>query len=135
MAFIEWTEQNKTNVKVCDDQHKKLFAMVNKLYDAMREGKGKEVMGEILNELLRYTLYHFSTEEELMEKYSYPGFIWHKKEHTELANKAKALKERFEAGEFIMSVEVLNFLKDWLNNHTVGSDKKYGTFLNEKGVF
>ena len=33
-----------------------------------------------------------------------------------------------------MTVEVMNFLKDWLSNHIQTSDKKYGPFLNSKGV-
>lgn len=135
MPFLEWREENKTNVKICDDQHKKLFDLVNHLYEAMRTGKGKEVMGKILNDLINYTVYHFSTEEKLMEGCSYPGLVWHKKEHEELAQRARELKEKFDKSEFVMSIEVMNFLKDWLNKHTIGSDRKYGEFLNSKGVF
>ncbi|MCX7857340.1 MAG: bacteriohemerythrin [Deltaproteobacteria bacterium] len=135
MPFLEWTEKNKTNVKTCDDQHKKLFQLVNTLYDAMKEGKGNDVMKKILDELVGYTAYHFSTEENLMQKYNYPGLVWHKKEHEDLAKKAKELKEKSDKGEFIISSEVLSFLKNWLNTHTMGSDRKYGEFLNNKGIF
>lgn len=135
MPFIEWTESNRTNVKICDEQHKKLFEMVNRLHEAMKEGKGREVLGKILDELVNYTAYHFSTEEKLMEKYSYPGLLWHKKEHQALTAKAKDLKERFFRSEPVITQDVMNFLKNWLNNHTMGSDKKYGEFLNGKGIF
>jgi len=27
------------------------------------------------------------------------------------------------------------FLKDWLFQHILGSDKKYGPYLNERGIF
>ncbi|MCS7280915.1 MAG: bacteriohemerythrin, partial [Desulfobacterota bacterium] len=93
MPFIEWTDKNKTNVKICDEQHKKLFQLVNDLFDAMKEGKAKEIMGKILGELIHYTAYHFSTEEKLMEQYGFPGLFWHRKEHLELAEKAKNLKD------------------------------------------
>ena len=33
-----------------------------------------------------------------------------------------------------ISIEVMNFLKDWLSNHILGSDKRYGPFLNGKGL-
>jgi len=33
-----------------------------------------------------------------------------------------------------MSVEVMEFLKDWLEKHILGTDRKYGPFLNDKGV-
>jgi len=47
---------------------------------------------------------------------------------------ATELKGSFDKGENIITVEVMNFLKDWLNNHIIGTDKKYGPFLNSKGV-
>lgn len=30
--------------------------------------------------------------------------------------------------------KLMTFLKDWLNNHILGTDKKYVAFLNSKGV-
>ncbi len=35
----------------------------------------------------------------------------------------------------IITIEVLHFLREWLENHLLGSDKKYGPFLNSKGVY
>jgi len=34
----------------------------------------------------------------------------------------------------VLSLEVMNFLKDWLMNHIQGSDKKYGPYLNSHGI-
>lgn len=135
MALISWTDRLLTNVKACDDQHKRLVSLVNDLHDAMTAGKGKDVLGKILGELVSYTDYHFKTEEQLFDRYSYPDAPKHKKEHQELTRKAKELKTRFEKGEVTISIEVMNFLSNWLKDHIMGSDKKYGPFLNDKGVF
>jgi hemerythrin len=32
------------------------------------------------------------------------------------------------------SMEVMEFLKNWLNDHILGTDKKYGPHLASKGV-
>ncbi len=33
-----------------------------------------------------------------------------------------------------MNFDLMEFLKDWLNNHIKETDKKYGAFFNFKGV-
>ena len=71
MAFIEWSEKLSIGIKVIDDQHKKLIEQINILHSAMREGKAKEVVGAILEELRAYTKYHFSNEEKAFERYNY----------------------------------------------------------------
>jgi hemerythrin len=43
-------------------------------------------------------------------------------------------KAKFEAGQTALSIEVLNFLKDWVGNHIQGTDKKYGPFFNKNGL-
>lgn len=134
MAFLEWAEKYSVNIKTIDDQHKNLIGILNNLHDAMKVGKGKDVMGNVLSELIDYTVYHFKTEEDLFQKYGYPDFNRHKKEHNELAQKATDLKNSFDKSESIITIEVMNFLKDWLNNHIIGTDKKYGPFLKSKGV-
>ncbi len=134
MALVEWSDKFLTNVKECDEQHKKLVNLVNSLYDAMSKGKGKEVLGKILDELVSYTDYHFKTEERLFQKYDYPDFAKHKLEHDQLTKKALDLKNRYKKGEVTISVEVMNFLSNWLKEHILRSDKLYGPFLNSKGV-
>jgi hemerythrin len=31
-------------------------------------------------------------------------------------------------------IESMELLKDWLSDHVLGSDQKYGSFLNERGI-
>ncbi|MBI3399334.1 MAG: hemerythrin family protein [Deltaproteobacteria bacterium] len=136
MPFMVW-EDNKFSVNInhLDVHHKRLFSLVNDLYDAMKGGKAKEVLGKILTELINYTVYHFGAEEELFQKYGYPEYRQHKKEHEDLTNQAKDLKDRFDKGEVVaLTMETMHFLRDWLNNHICGSDKKYAPFLNSKGI-
>lgn len=134
MAIMKWDESMSVGVFIFDQQHKKLIGLINQLHDAMVVGKGKEVLGEVLTELIRYTEYHFKAEEKLFEQYAFPDVHKHTQEHAELTTKAKDLKNAFDSGKTMMSLETMNFLKNWLNNHIMKSDKLYGPFLNSKGV-
>ncbi|WP_048093592.1 bacteriohemerythrin [Geoglobus acetivorans] len=135
MALISWNESFSVNIKEIDEQHKKLVSMINRLHDAMLEGKGKEIMGELLNDMVEYTITHFSTEEKLMEQYNYPGYIKHKAEHEQFVSKVGEFKKKYEDGQLTLTMEVLSFLKSWLTNHILNSDKKYGPFFNNKGIY
>jgi len=33
-----------------------------------------------------------------------------------------------------LTIEVMDFLKGWLGKHILGSDKRYGPFLNAQGM-
>jgi hemerythrin-like metal-binding protein len=132
MGFMEWNEKLVTGVKECDEQHKKLVSLINELYDAMKQGKGKEVLDKMLDELVKYAGYHFTTEETLMTKYGFPELATHKKEHEAFKAKIKEFLDKKAKGEVTLTVELMSFLKDWLVKHIMGTDKKYGPFLVEK---
>ena len=134
MPIMKWDESMKIGVDASDQQHIKVFGLINQLYDAMSVGKGRVVLGEILSELADYTQYHFSAEERLFEQYAYPDAQNHILLHAYLTQKTFELKKKFEDGKTMISVEMLNFLKDWWSNHIMKVDKRYGPFLNSKGV-
>jgi len=134
MPLLEWDSRYSVNIREIDRQHETLFGLVNRLYDAMREGKGRSVLGGVLDELVAYTAYHFQTEEKLFRVHGYPDAAAHKAEHDALAAEARTFAKRFEAQEILVTTELLTFLRDWLNHHIVGSDKRYMEFLHEKGV-
>ena len=134
MAFINWGHSLIVNIGTIDSQHQRLIAIVNDLFDAMSEGKGNEILGEIFVELIDYTKSHFSTEESLMKIHAYPYIKEHKEQHDELTKQALDLYDKFRAGQGTVSVPVLNFLRTWLNNHILSTDKKLGAYLESKGV-
>lgn len=134
MSLIDWNNNYSVNVKEIDDQHKKLIDLINKLYEEMRKGHGKDALSGVLKELVEYTKYHFAKEEKLLEKYNYPNLAAHKKEHEELTKKVEEINEKIASGKMVISSNVLTFLKDWLNNHILVDDKGYSTYLNGKGI-
>ncbi len=134
MALFSWDKSYSVNINSIDAQHKKLIDLINNLHDSMRQGKGKEVLGSIFNELASYTIYHFNHEEELFAKYDYAERNRHKAEHEKLIVQINELKNNYNKGSNVLTMEVMNFLKMWLSDHIMGSDRKYSSFLNQKGV-
>lgn len=134
MALITWKEAYSVNISEIDNQHKKLVGLINSLHDAMLAGKAKDIMSKTLSDLVDYTLYHFATEEKYFDKYNYPRSEAHKKQHSDLIEQVAALQKKHEDGERVLTIDVMNFLRDWLNDHIIGCDKGYGPYLNSKGL-
>jgi hemerythrin-like metal-binding protein len=134
MALLTWSAEYSVGIKEIDNEHIKLVELINQLHDGMKAGKGREILGNILNELVKYTAFHFGHEEQLFDKYLYPDTILHKKQHKALVEQVLAYKESYDNGKSVITMDIMNFLKDWLINHIAGSDKKYTAYLNSKGV-
>ena len=84
---IVWTEEYSVNVSEMDAEHKRLFELINELREAMRSGKGKTTIGEVLTRLVDYTKTHLAHEEHLMQKHGYPGYTGQKLAHDRLTKK------------------------------------------------
>lgn len=134
MAAIQWTNSLSVNVSEIDQQHQRLIQMINDLDDAMRQGKGKETVGKIIQNMIAYTGTHFSTEEKYFDRFGYPDAAVHKKTHADFVKKAKEVKQKFDQGQLGLPIEVMNFLSGWLGSHIKGEDKKYSPFFNAKGL-
>lgn len=130
MTLMAWGPKLYVGVQQIDDQHKKLVDLVNKLNDAMVGGHGRDVIGPTLTELVKYTQYHFATEEGLMKLHGYQDTAQHKAEHAKLLHDVGDFKARFDAGNSMLSVQLLRFLKDWLSGHILGSDMRLAKHLN-----
>jgi hemerythrin len=135
MTLMTWTEKLSVGVGVLDEDHKKLVAMVNELYDAMQAGHGKDKLGRILDGLVQYTKFHFAREEKFFAETGYPASAPHKQQHEALTKQVLEVQKKYAAGATAtLSVDVMQFLKNWLITHIQGSDQKYREHLNGKGI-
>ena len=134
MAFLEWKNEMSVGVAAMDAQHQKLIQLINQLADAMSAGKGKEVVQMVLRELVGYTKTHFGSEERLLLTNNYPEYGEQKTEHDQFTKKIVDFQAQFRAGKIALSIELMNFLREWLVGHIQGRDKRYGAFLNGKNI-
>ena len=61
---IEWTNDLSVGVSSIDAQHQQLFKMADELFEAGKNGKSKEKIGDLLGFLDRYTKQHFKDEDD-----------------------------------------------------------------------
>ncbi len=132
--LFPWSDTYSVKIGLIDSQHKNLVNIINELHQAMITGHGKEQLGIILSTLIKYTQFHFKTEEGLMESHQYPEYSCHKTEHDQLTKTVLDFRDKFQRNELGLTTEVMGFLKDWLSKHILGSDKRYAPFLNAHGV-
>ena len=134
MSLVTWDQTYSVSVRKLDEQHQKLFALLNALHDAMRQGSGQAMVQETLRELATYTVTHFRAEEELMRRTNYPGLAAHQVEHQRFVDKVNQLTQDLEAGRNVSSMQVVGFIRDWLAGHIRKTDRSYSAHMNAKGV-
>ncbi len=121
---IQWNDSMTTGFKEYDDAHKTLILWVNKLGDAMRTGKGKDEVLNILSFLGKYATTHFSSEEGCMNKLKCPTAQANMKAHSDFLTYFTKMKGDIEKNG-VTTVTVLdlqNALGDWLKNHIMKID-------------
>lgn len=131
MALMTWTaEQYGTKVGFADDEHKDIFAFLNKLYDEATSGADRSQIGASLDALITCVVEHFAHEEREMEAKGYAGLAKHKEEHDKLIDTCAGLQTKFHAGEADVTDEVGQMVKGWLDSHIPTHDFSYTETLN-----
>ena len=134
MALVKWDPSYSVKVNRLDEDHKKLFAMINTLHESMLAGHGADRVQQIVQQLADYTKFHFSAEEALFAKTKYPGLNAHRAEHQAFVKRVEQFQQDLAAGKAVQSISVGVFLNDWLTQHIKQTDQKYSWHLNANGV-
>ena len=134
MAFIEWDDSFSIDIDEIDQQHQKLFGMINALADAIQGEPDKDILRRIADELISYIDIHFTHEETCFDRFGYTQARQHKKEHAYFVQQVLEFMDGFEQGNLAISTDMLRFLSDWLITHIKGSDRKYAPFFLARGV-
>jgi hemerythrin-like metal-binding protein len=123
MAFLDWKDTMSVHNSMIDRDHQMLIQYVNEMHAAMMAGHGKEIVGSILGKLVAYTRDHFGREEIVWRAGHYADLEKHRREHADLLKTVCDFKAKYDKGSVALSVDLMNFLRDWLKNHILKSDK------------
>ena len=134
MALFAWNPKYSVGVELFDDQHKRLFSLLNQLHDGMHYGHREAILHTVLLELTTYIEEHFSAEEAAMAFHCYSGMAAHRDEHDKLRAQVQSFLKKWEAGELTLNVEIVNFVLQWLTVHIMKTDHEYSYVLGTLSV-
>jgi hemerythrin-like metal-binding protein len=132
MAYFEWADDMVIDGGPIDADHRHLVQMVNELHTATSQGRGREVVGGILEQLIRYTDDHLRREESQMAAAHFPGLEVHRKGHTHFVDSLRQLQQRYESGQITVAAQLSTVLRDWLSLHIRRSDKELQAHLRAR---
>ncbi len=131
---VVWDKSYSIGVKMFDEEHKKLFEMINTLDDSLEHGMFRKGIDLVKDGLLEYVVNHFMGEEQLMRSYHYPEYEQHAKEHRKTMRKITALMDIGPGGSGRVAGELMDYLILWREKHVKVTDSRLGEFLKNKGV-
>ena len=118
---------------IIDEQHKTLFAIINKLYEAFQKKEHEEKIKETIIKLRDYTVYHFKTEKKyLREEFNFKLSEKHLNQHKYFIIKLDDLTRKYVLDKSIVTYGMMQFLRNWLISHVQKIDREYSNCFLDK---
>ncbi|GLT18306.1 chemotaxis protein [Vibrio zhanjiangensis] len=131
--LMVWNDQLDIGLNEINRQHQTLLHLVNELHHLLKHGYGLAAIKRVVQGLIDYTANHFKYEEILFGQIGYQQTNEHIKKHNQLVERALDFQKRVEHGEDIGD-ELMQFLKNWLNQHIMIEDKAYADAFKQHGL-
>jgi len=131
---MTWSKSYETGIEDIDEQHHILVNTLNEANQKLSQEHSLSVLESITRDLLSYALYHFETEEQMMQDSKYhtnrpEEYERHMQQHRSFSAKVVEIRESIKSGNLISREKLVGFLQDWLINHINNTDKKLGEYL------
>ncbi len=124
-----WKKEYEVGDYEVDAEHQIFLKIIQKIDNAFTEVSDNAYILRLLNELFKYAVFHFASEENRMLYFKYTDYETHKQEHEKLLvglnNEIGILDIKF-----IDQEKLIKFLFNWFIEHTTSSDIKFGNYLN-----
>lgn len=124
---LVWNNRYNIGVDIIDKEHKKLFRILNKLFDfGLQTEKSQWVCQEAVKYFKDHALQHFQDEEHYMASIDYAGLQMHRRIHENFRNiTLPSLEKELEMSKYSEnSVEhFLGVCAGWLIGHTLTEDQ------------
>jgi hemerythrin len=135
LSFLNWSPSCSVGVAEIDAEHRHLFDLLNHLYDNIMDGSASNLStGVILDQVYDFAIKHCGHEEEMLAAVHYPGIAQTRLDHEEFRGTIEEYRRKL-AEHGGISMELANFLIEWVLQHVLKEDKKCGAFLNAAGIY
>ena len=131
---IEWSDAMSCGVDEIDRQHQILVDLLAEAAAKLTGRANDPLFDRITQDLLAYAIYHFETEEKLMQKYGYAQAApdeakGHIAAHRHFTEQVVAMRDEARTGFPEADAALLHFLREWLVDHIMNTDKRLGGFI------
>jgi len=128
--LLTWTPDLSVGIDVIDSQHKRIVEYINLLHEARIRGD-RDAIARVIEEMVDYTLSHFSFEESMMEQAHYRFLKPHQRVHELFVRRVNEFQQRFKLGEdvAVVAADMQNALVTWLMNHIKREDMDYSAVV------
>lgn len=126
--MYQFTEDCLIGIEEIDNEHRKLFTLINEAAELPKEARTPKTVNQILSQLVDYAATHFAHEEAYMSEHDDPELPLQKKEHEAFTKHVQELVSRplTDENASAMLDEILPFLIRWLYRHILSSDMMIG---------
>ena len=134
MPYLTWNSSYELGIESIDKQHRKLVDLLNDFYSNIKNRTNTEIIYTLISGMKEYVIMHQRFEIEMLRKYGFEFTDEHDKEHAAFIQKINDIEKRQKMGFAVVSYEITDFLKKWLQEHILIQDKKIAPFLKSKGA-
>lgn len=134
LRFCRFTRDYDVQLARMNQDHERIFDYINVLHARIKDRVVPSTLLGTFREFAEFTRAHFAREEDAMSRANYPGFPGQQRAHQKLLKQVGEIVSNVETGADVDYIAVLSFFREWLVDHILVMDKKYGPHLVERGV-
>ncbi|MCX6135362.1 MAG: bacteriohemerythrin [Ignavibacteriales bacterium] len=131
---MTWKNEYNVDVSLLDQQHKKLFGLIEELRLNLVERTQYRNLDDVVAALGQYAEAHFLSEERLMHQSGYPDYANHKLAHESMIGRIQQYQREVNHGNSSVAEELHAYLISWWSNHILGIDRRYCSHFASKGI-
>ncbi|MEO5334812.1 MAG: bacteriohemerythrin [Magnetococcus sp. YQC-5] len=130
VELLTWQTNLNVGVSEIDDDHRRLFAMLNRFHQSLRTRMEFGHQTQLAQEIFKYAREHFAREEQLMTRAVDPLIKEHQAQHAAFLVQADYFDRALREPSHTRALDMLSYVKNWFAFHIANWDQKMGRHLN-----